>query len=141
MTAQVLRLVSASAFGLLGACQASGPVYETYYLPAVDTLDATARVRAAETQCADHANAEAQDAFDRTYRNAEVSVPRPTSSGGNVPSALAMTPSQSAALVAGRMASVKAGQARQVAWDEAMKACMAEAGFRQIDVCVSRCPQ
>jgi hypothetical protein len=141
MTVQILRLVSASALGLLGACQASGPVYQTYYLPAADTLDATALVRAAETRCVDHANAEAQDAFDRTYRNAEVSVPRPTSSGGNVPSAFAMTPSQSAALVAGRMASVKARQAQQEAWNEAMTACMDEAGFRQITTCVSRCEE
>jgi len=139
MTARILRLVSASALVLLGACQGAGPVYRTYYVPEDGTIDATALVREAEPRCAEQANADAENAYDRTYRNAEVNVNVPGPSAGG--SALVMPGSQSQARVASRMASVQAYQVRQAAWDEAMKTCMAEAGFHQLSVCVSGCPQ
>lgn len=140
MTEQVVRLVVASGLVLLGACQTTGPVYQTYYVPEGETADATALVRAAEARCSDQADAQAQDAYDRTYRQGDVNAPRPTgNTTSNAP--LALSPTQSAALVASRMASVRAQEAAKETWESTMKACMSEAGLRQINVCVSHCPQ
>lgn len=138
MRAQFVHPVVASAFVVVGACQASGPVYRTYYLPGRDITNATALVRAAEMRCNNRAIVEAQDAYDRAYQS--VNVPRP--SGNTTSSApLAVSPTESATLVASRMASVQAQQAQRETWESVMKACMSEAGFRQVTVCVSGCSQ
>lgn len=139
MTVPIVRLVAASGFILLSACQTTAPVYQTYYLPGRETTDATALVRAAETRCREQADVQARNEYDRSYRQGEVNVPQPT--GGSTNSApLALSPTQSAALAATRLAAVQAQQTAKGSWEAAMKACMAEAGFRQISVCVAHCP-
>jgi hypothetical protein len=141
MTVRIVRLVAASGFMLLGACQTTGPVYQTYYLPGRETGDATALVRAAETRCREQADVQARNEYDRSYRQGEVNVPQPTgSTTSGAPQGLALSPTESAALAATRLAAVQAQQSAKESWDAAMKACMAKAGFRQVSVCVAHCP-
>lgn len=140
MRAEFVSPIVASTFVALCACQTSGPVYRTYYLPGREITNATALVRAAETRCNNRAIVEAQDAYDRAYHS--VNVPRPSgNTTSEAPQGLALSPTESAALVASRMATVQAQQAQRETWDSAMKACMLEAGFRQVTVCVSACSQ
>jgi hypothetical protein len=142
MTAWVVRLVLGSGLALLGGCQTAGSVYQTYYLPEDKTADATALVRAAEARCNTRANTEAEDAYQRAYGKASINIPQSSggTTSGNVPG-FALSTTESAVLSTTRMARVAARQAGQEAWGNAMQACMAEAGFRQVRVCVSHCAQ
>jgi hypothetical protein len=142
MTALVVRLVLASGLVLSAACQSTGSVYQTYYVPEDKTADATALVRAAEARCNTQANAEARSAYERAYSQASVNVPRSSSGtpNGNLPG-FALSTTESAVLATTRMVRAAAEQAGQEAWDAAMQACMSEAGFRQVSVCVARCSQ
>jgi hypothetical protein len=142
MTALVVRLVLASGLVLLVACQSTRSVYQTYYVPEDKTADATALVRAAEARCNTRANTEAEDAYQRAYGKASINIPQ--SSGGTTSGnlgGLALSTTESAVLSTTRMARTAARQAGQEAWGNAMQACMSEAGFRQVSVCVARCSQ
>jgi hypothetical protein len=139
MTVRVVRLVLGSGLVLLGGCQTAGSVYQTYYVPEDKTADATALVRAAEARCNTRANAEAEDAYQRAYGKASINIPQssglPTSDGAWASSRPRAVESTT------HMARMAARQAEQEAWGNGMQACMSEAGFRQVSVCVARCSQ
>jgi hypothetical protein len=137
MTAGVVRLVLGSGLVLLGGCQTAGSVYQTYYVPEDKTADATALVRAAEARCNTRANAEAEDAYQRAYGNASINIPQ--SSGRTTSDGASSRPRAVESTL--RVARMAARQAGQEAWGNGMQACMSEAGFRQVSVCVARCSQ
>jgi uncharacterized lipoprotein YmbA len=123
---------------LLAGCQAARPVYQTYYLPEAETTDATAAVRAAEARCNEQAAAEARAAFQAAYGSAGVNIPEVHITNSGVP--FGVTPTQRAAGMAYRTAMTQAQAAGSQRWASAMTSCMADAGFREIAVCVSNCP-
>jgi uncharacterized lipoprotein YmbA len=133
-----IRCACTAVLLVLAGCQATRPVYQTYYLPEAETTDATAAVRAAEARCNEQAAAEASAAFQTAYSRAEVNIPQVHTTNSGVP--LGVTPTQSAAGVAYRAAMTQAQAASSDTYASAMTTCMADAGFRQLSVCVANCP-
>lgn len=137
----IARCAVMSALLLAAGCQATSPVYQSYFVSISEGADEAARITAAQARCDAEAHVEAQGAYDNAYRRAEVSAPRYNEgSQGNAPSGLAMTPSQRSALMAAEVAAGQARAAYDATWATAKNACMASLGFREVTFCVSNCP-
>jgi hypothetical protein len=127
---------------LVAGCQTSSPAPRIFYQPVTETGDASDLLAAAEARCDDQAHREAKGASDREYRRAELNVPRDNGTvNSGAPAGLSTSPAQMQARLARQTATIQANAVYRDTWMQVKRACMSDAGFREVSTCVLNCSQ